>query len=269
MGFSKTVRNVFRQEWRERKIRQFRAAQEFRRIARYPRFTDGYAYLFDKPFKFHDSLSFIHTYRELFLNDIYRFRPSGTADTIVDCGANMGLSVLYFARNYPMHRIIAFEPDERIYPVIRENIATFGLDQVTLHKKAVWDKHEQLNFFSDQGMGGRVNVDYSDQSPFVIEAVPLKDFIGPKVDFLKIDIEGAEEVVLKANAGLLREVSNIFFEYHNDVRSGQSLHELLALMKDEGFHYYVKESATRKRPFVDQDLICERFDMAINVFCYK
>ena len=39
---------------------------------------------------------------------------------------------------------------------------------------------------------------------------------------------------------------NIFFEYHNDVKKLQTLHELLALVKRQGFHYYIKESSTRK-----------------------
>lgn len=234
-----------------------------------PRLQEGYAYLFDKPFKFHDSHSFIDTYRELFQNDIYRFKPSETANIIIDCGANMGLSVLYFAYNYPNHQIIAFEPDEQIFQILEDNVKTFNLTQVQLHKQAVWDKHEQLKFYSDHGMGGRVNVNYSDQSPIIIEAVPLKDYLTPEVDFLKIDIEGAEDVVLKANAGTLGKVKNIFFEYHNNIHSSQTLDELLKLVKEEGFHYYIKESGTRKRPFIDEDLICEKFDMAINIFCYR
>jgi FkbM family methyltransferase len=269
VGFSQTIRNIFIKEWREKKLNRYRLDKELKRIARYPRFTEGYAYIFEKPFKFNDNLSFISTYQELFLNDMYRFAPSGNADTILDCGANMGLSVLYFAKHYPDHKILAFEPDDLIFKVLEENVKTFDLNQVTLFKQAIWDKHEHLKFFSDNGMGGRVNVDYQDQEPAIIEAVPLNDFISPQVDFLKIDIEGAEDVVLKANKGDLRQVRNIFFEYHNDIKSPQSLHELLQLVKEEGFHYYLKESATRQRPFVDKQLICERFDMAINVFCYK
>ncbi|MEJ7692548.1 hypothetical protein, partial [Daejeonella sp.] len=86
---------------------------------------------------------------------------------------------------------------------------------------------------------------------------------------LKIDIEGAEDVVLRDCSDKLGEVNNIFFEYHNDLSKTQTLHQLLQLVKDQGFHYYIKESYTRQRPFIDSELICEAFDMAINVFCYK
>ena len=138
-----------------------------------------------------------------------------------------------------------------------------------LHQKAVWTKSETLEFYSDGGMGGRVGNEYKNQIPKFIEAVPLLNYLTDDVDFLKIDIEGAEDAVIKYCKGNLYKANNIFFEYHNNVNKPQTLHELLELVKNEGFQYYIKESASRQKPFVDQYLICESFDMTINVFCYK
>ncbi len=242
---------------------------ELGRIADYKHFTVGFAQVFDKPFKFHHGPSFAESYHELFETDIYRFNPSESSRTILDCGANMGLSVLYFSLNYPDHHIIAFEPDPEIFSILEENVNTFGLRNVTLHQKAVWTKTETLKFYTDGGMGGRIGNEYAHQEPKTIEAVPLLDFLTEDVDFLKIDIEGAEDIVLKYCGKSLQNANHIFFEYHNNVNSKQTLHELLALVESLGFHYYIKESATRQRPFVDKRLICESFDMAINIFCYK
>ena len=242
---------------------------ELERISLFPRFKEGVAHTFNIPFKFHHGGSFVSTYKELFQNDIYRFKPSKTSNIILDCGANMGLSVLYFSLNYPKHKIIAFEPDERIFKILKENVEAFKLKNVILHQKAVWTKTETLEFYSDGGMGGRVGNEYKNQTPNLIEAVPLLDYLTDNVDFLKIDIEGAEDEVIKYCQGHLRKADNIFFEYHNNVNKSQTLHELLDIAKREGFHYYIKESGTRNKPFVDQKLFCETFDMAINVFCYK
>lgn len=269
MGFKQTLKNIFNPDWQRTKREKIRLRREIKRIGKLNRFTEGYAYIFDKPFKFHDNLSFISTYEELFLNDIYRFKPSETANIILDCGANMGLSVLYFASNYPEHKIIAFEPEEHIFNILQENVNTFGLKNVQLDKKAVWSKAEQLHFYTDNGMGGRVNVEYAGQRPQVIDAVPLSEYINEDVDFLKIDIEGAEDVVLRSCASEIHKVNNLFFEYHNNIGKEQTLDELLQIVKSHGFCYYVKESAVRSRPFVEQPIICERFDMALNVFCYK
>jgi FkbM family methyltransferase len=242
---------------------------ELGRVADYKHFTVGYAHVFEKPFKFHHGPSFAESYIELFETEIYRFNPTAGSGIILDCGANMGLSVLYFSLNYPDHHIIAFEPDAEIFSILEENVKTFGLKNVTLHQKAVWTKTETLRFYTDGGMGGRIGNEYTHQEPKIIEAVPLLDFLTEDVDFLKIDIEGAEDTVLKYCGKNLQNADHIFFEYHNNVNSKQTLHELLALVESLGFHYYIKESATRKRPFVDTRLICESFDMAINVFCYK
>jgi FkbM family methyltransferase len=242
---------------------------ELGRVADFKHFTVGYAQVFDKPFKFHHGPSFAESYIEIFETEIYRFKPTPGSAVILDCGANMGLSVLYFSLNYPDHQIIAFEPDAEIFAILEENVKTFALKNVTLYQKAVWTKTETLAFYTDGGMGGRIGNEYADQKPKIIEAVPLLDFLTDEVDFLKIDIEGAEDTVLKYCGKSLKNADHIFFEYHNNVNSKQTLHELLALVESLGFHYYIKESATRKRPFVDTRLICENFDMAINVFCYK
>ena len=242
---------------------------ELGRVRDFKHFTIGYAYVFDKPFKFHHGPSFVEAYKEIFESNIYRFNASADSKIILDCGANMGLSVLYFALNYPDHDIIAFEPDALIFSILEENVHTFQLRNVTIHQKAIWTKAEKLKFYTDGGMGGRIDNHYQNQEPTVIEAVPLLDFLSPDVDFLKVDIEGAEDTVLKYCGEQLANANNIFFEYHNNVKTRQTLHELLALVNELGFHYYIKESYTRKRPFVDSELVCESFDMALNVFCYK
>lgn len=242
---------------------------ELAKVYKYPRFTLGYTNIFGNTFAFHDSFCFCVTYREIFENEIYKFSPSAEKRTIIDCGANMGISVAYFSFNYPSHTIHAFEPDSGLFKILTRNVDNLGLKNVVLHNKAVWDKEEKLVFYTDGGMGGRVNDAYKNQDPTYIQAVALEDYIDENVDFLKIDIEGAEDVVLQSCKEKLNQVERIFFEYHNKLDSPQTLHELLNLVKQAGFNYYLKDSSSRQRPFVDTEVICETFDMATNVFCYK
>ncbi len=238
-------------------------------ISANPRSQRGSTNIFGKPFVYHDGPSFTATYKELFESNIYEFSPSKNARTIIDCGANMGLSVLYFSQNYPKHQIIAFEPDPEIFSILKENVATFNLKNVTIYQKAVWDKVEVLTFFADGKMGGRLKNSYKHAKPIEIETVPLADFINEDVDFLKIDIEGAEGVVLNGCKDILHKVRHIFFEYHNSIKDPQTLHKLLELVSSQGFTYYIKESDVRKKPFIDEHHIAEVFNMALNVFCYK
>lgn len=247
-------------------------AVELERIRQLPQDATGYTTIFGTPFRFHHAASFLVTYKELFIDELYKFNPSSADNKIIlDCGANMGLSVLYFSLNYPNHQIIAFEPDETIFDILQENVRTFNLPNVTLHRKAVWKEEAELTFHSDGGMGGSVDHVYqvTDQVITKVSAIPLADFLTEKVDFLKIDIEGAEYEVIQSCQNLLGNASHIFFEYHNDIHKPQTLHTLLAMIEAAGFRYHLKESSTRRRPFVDDTIICERFDMAITVFCYK
>ncbi|WP_194776124.1 FkbM family methyltransferase [Pararhodonellum marinum] len=228
--------------------------------------------IFDKPFQFHHAASFVNTYKEIFQDEIYKFDPLVTSGgLILDCGANMGLSVLYFALNYPDHKILAFEPEAEIFEVLKGNVMAFDLKNVTLYKKAVWIEESELVFHSDGGMGGRIHTIYKNSPAEVtkVKTIELKKLLNEKVDFLKIDIEGAEYEVLKDCKNELSKVKHLFFEYHNDVFKVQTLHELLQMVVEEGFTYHLKESSARMKPFIDKDLICERYDMAITVFCSK
>jgi FkbM family methyltransferase len=242
---------------------------ERRRIKKYPPYTMGYANLFGKKFKFHDRLGFLITYDEIFKNGIYKFISDNKKKVIVDCGANIGVSVLFFSLNYPDHKIIAFEPDEFTFSILKENVEEYKLKNVELHQRAVWNKEDVLKFYTDGGLGARVNEAYRGQSSKSVKSVRLKEYLNQEIDFLKIDIEGAEFEVLEDCKELLSKVNNLFFEYHGFIDRPQKLHEMLKVINQSGFHYYIKESLTRKRPFMDRQLICESFDMAINIFCYK
>src|SRR2546423_3692928 len=66
--------------------------------------TDPYWYLF--------------SHHELLVNEIYKFDAERPDPLIIDCGANIGLSVIYFKYLYPRATIVAFEPDQKIFRVL-------------------------------------------------------------------------------------------------------------------------------------------------------
>ncbi len=220
-------------------------------------------------FEFHHAGSFYETYKEIFEDNIYQFHPVNQHPLIIDCGANMGLSVLYFSEKYPSAKIIAFEPEEEIFNVLRRNSENLKLKNINLHKKAVWDSETTLKFYSDKGMGGSVTNIYQYQEPRLVETVVLADYLHQKVDLLKLDIEGAEFRVLKSCSHLLKNVENIFVEYHSFIHEEQHLEDLLQLLKENGFRYHLRQSFSRQHPFTDDVLACENMDMAINVFAYR
>lgn len=230
---------------------------------------EGQINLFDKKFYFHHGFSFYDTYREIFENSIYEFKTDNPNPIILDCGANMGLSILYFSKKHPNAEIIAFEPDESVLPFLEKNIQSQDLKNVNLFKKAVWTEETELKFYTDNGLGGRVEKKYNSCTPKIIKSVRLRDFLNKPIEMLKIDIEGSEFDVLKHCEDRLFNVNYIFIEYHSFYDEEQHLEDILNIVKRQGFRYHLKESFSRKKPFVDNKLVCERFDMAINIFAYK
>ena len=218
------------------------------------------------------SLSYVHTVEGIFVEQLYKFTSNREDPLILDCGANIGLAIIYFKRLYPKAKIIAFEPDRSIYEACNFNVAAFGFTDVELINAAVWKADGVLNFLPDKGLGGKV-VENSNSTLAVnqITAVDLKKYLNQKIDLLKIDIEGAELEVLfhcKENLSL---VENLFVEYHSDVKKPQQLQDLLQVLTNAGFRYYMKPAWDyMAHPFTDHKKEAPlNFDLQLNIFAYR
>jgi FkbM family methyltransferase len=218
-------------------------------ISKVNRFTVGERNLFDRIFEYVDLPSFEFIFNEVFQLEIYKFETESKNPLIIDCGANIGLSVLYFKQLYPNSKIIAFEPDHGVFNCLQKNIESYNLSNVELHNSALWDVETELDFFNEGADGGRLSVgDQSERKKVRVKTTLLSTYINEKVDFLKIDIEGAEFNVLSECADRLFNVDHLFIEYHSFEHKDQNLGELLSLLKANGFRYYVS-SIGIKSPF--------------------
>ncbi|MFV0539037.1 MAG: FkbM family methyltransferase [Dysgonomonas sp.] len=209
---------------------------------------------------------YIHGLNEIFLDETYRFKSDKKSPLIIDCGANIGLSVIYFKRLYPDSEIIAFEADQNIADILASNLSNFGINDVKIESKAVWTANTILSFKSDGAVGGQIADDTEDTMK--VEAIRLKDFLSSEVDFLKIDIEGVEYEVLKDCEDSLTNVKNIFIEYHSFLKNEQKLDEILHILKRAGFKYYIKEAWNNMpNPYIDSRK--SHYDLQLNIFGYR
>jgi FkbM family methyltransferase len=195
-----------------------------------------------------DSASFLSMYRLIFVTQVYWFSAHSSNPTILDCGANIGLSVIFFKRLYPESNVIAFEPDPAICTVLRENIAKNRLEHVEVVESAVWTQRGSLNFVPDHADGGKIIRENSEITSRVT-SVRLRDYLVTPIDLLKMDIEGAEIDVLADCADSLRQVRSIILEYHSYASQAQRLDELLKLLREEGFRYYFNPEQPWLNPF--------------------
>ena len=91
-----------------------------------------------------------------------------------------------------------------------------------------------------------------------------------QVDFLKIDIEGAEYEVLKDIEPQLQNVQNLFIEYHGTYEQNKELVEMLTILETNGFSFYIKEATSiYDHPFSKQKRPVHNFDVQLNIFCIR
>jgi FkbM family methyltransferase len=241
---------------------------EWLRIRRLQRYVPGRTMLFGHKFNFVDSDTFLGGINEIFGNRQYDFNSKMRSPKIIDCGANIGLSVIFFKNLYPEARVIAFEADPLIAEVGKKNIKEFELSDVEFHNKVVWYEDSEIEFKIEGGYSGRIQLPEDTGKTVKVPAVRLKDFLDSKIDFLKIDIEGAEYEVIKDCAENLSNVDFLFLEYHSHYQHRQTLHEILGILFRSGFRYHIKEAFTSDHPFKNRPLLLG-MDMQLNIYAFR
>lgn len=224
--------------------------------------------LFGKNIEINSAFWYLHGLEELFIDETYKFEPTSISPRIIDCGANIGLSVIYFKRLFPESKITAFEPDKDIFTLLQKNLEIFGCNDIDLINKAVWKENRSIKFLASGGVGGRIQEAKEGEAIFELPAVRLKDYLNEEIDFLKIDIEGSELDVINDCRNELKNVKNIFIEYHSEESREQKLDEILRILKSAGFKYYIKEAWNNQpNPFINKRV--NLFDLQLNIFGYR
>lgn len=215
--------------------------REFRRIHRQlstlPRHTPGVITIFGKPTRYVDAATFIQMYRDAFVDCSNDFACESTNPIILDCGSNIGLTVLRFKQLYPRSRITAFEPDAQIFECLRENVTSWGLHGVDVVRAAIWTNADGIPFAADGSTGGRISESSGERVP----TVRLRDRLVERVDFLKLDIEGAEADVVPDCGERLANVDAMIIEWHFRTAQSQRLGRSLDVLAASGHRYFVHD----------------------------
>lgn len=235
-----------------------------------PRYSDMTLTFLGREIKIVDSASFLFIYKEIFEKEIFKFNTNETAPFIIDGGANIGLATIYFKQLYPHARIVAFEPDPKIFKVLQQNIASFQLKDITLVNKALSDKESFVNFYSEGADGGRINLAGDGENIIHVPTMSLREYLDKgTVDFLKLDIEGAEIDVMQDIKGHLSDVKRLFVEYHSFIDAPQRLNEIFDILTLNDFRIYVNAPGlSPENPFLDIP-VNQDMDMQLNVYAIK
>ncbi|HCY74981.1 MAG TPA: FkbM family methyltransferase [Ignavibacteriales bacterium] len=216
-----------------------------------------------------DTLSFLWQYKEIFVDEDYKFHTNSQNPVIYDCGANIGMSCFYFSAKYPTAKIKAFEADPDIKKILSENLKKNNVGNVEVIGKAVWIDNNFIELSLEGADGATI---YSKTNLVKIPSIRLRDMINKelRIDMLKIDIEGAEYEVLLDCSDSLSKVDNIFVEYHSYINSNQNLSEIIRILEKNSFRYFIKPVNDRKTPLINRkNKFNPGMDLQLNIYGYK
>lgn len=168
-------------------------------------------------------------FRQVFVAGEYDCSLSKPPRVIVDAGANIGLTSVFYASRYPQARVIAIEPEKSNFELLVRNAVAFR--NVIPVRAALWNEDRELSLV-DPGRGHygfRTTAGESLPATRVIAKVPgltmnrlMRDHAIGHIDILKVDIEGAEKELFENASAWIRRVGVISIELHDRIREGCS-----------------------------------------------
>jgi FkbM family methyltransferase len=247
--------------------RDLRVREELQRLKALPRYQAATTNLLGAPLETPDGASFVEMYGEIFEQAIYAFSARNPVPYIIDGGANIGLTILYFKKLYPQCQIVGFEPDQAIFNILQKNINASTLDGVKLVCRALSATEQPLRFKTEGSYAGRL-ARSEDEGEDRVETTRLRRFLQRPVDLLKLNIEGAETEVLVDCQDLLMNVENVALEYHSFASEAQTLDRILSLLSKAGFRWHIRPSRSAPQPLLKREVLLG-MDLQLYLFAFR
>lgn len=162
----------------------------------------------------------IDVFYQIFVVGEYEALRGIDASTVLDLGANVGISACWFLSAFPRAKVLCVEPDPDNCRQLQRNMLPYGTRVIVMHA-AVSDRKGKCGISADsRGSGNEFGRQIVVSEEGVIPVVTPTDCIGllgEKVDLIKIDIEGAEERLFQEGAmSWIDAARNIAIEIHTD-----------------------------------------------------
>ena len=163
-------------------------------------------------------------YKQVLLRYEYAADLRFTPKVILDAGANIGMTSIFFAHRYPEAQIIAVEPEPANYSVLIHNVRPYP--RIIPVNAALWNRDGKINiaqpdpgsvgggecgFITREGRGAEVRA--------ITMCTLMRELGVARIDLAKIDIEGAEQELFE-DCGWLAGVRCVMLELHDQLRPG-------------------------------------------------
>lgn len=178
------------------------------------------------PIVLRNNTSDVTVFYQVFLAKSYLIGLSEAPKIIIDCGANIGLSTVFFKNKYPNAKIIAVEPEGSNFTMLKKNTEMYS--DVHCINKGIWNKTANL-IVKDDNLGNWgftvEEVDYKNKN--TVSAISINEIMSSfniqYIDILKIDIEGSEKEMFSENfENWLSKTKVLIIELHDGLNAGAS-----------------------------------------------
>ncbi len=219
-----------------------------------PKFDDMARFLFVKPLSKWEPISLI----KLKENEV-----------MIDVGANTGYYSLKLAKENQKSKILAAEADPETCKVLEKNYALNKFTNVKIYNFAITDKDGEVTLNQSETHSGSnsifsQNILSINSKTVTVPSITLDSLLAEKfktIHWIKVDVEGAELLVLRGGPKTLKITKNIVIEVHEDIlkQNNESPEEILKILKSNGFkiklfpEYW--NSKTSRNPSLGSDYI--------------
>lgn len=181
-------------------------------------------------------------FKQIIIDEEYKYltdlitKKNIQLNTIVDGGANVGYTSIYFSKLHSNASIIAMEPNTKTFDRLTRNIKNNQLENVTCLQKGLWNKDTYLkadhSFRDKQDWSFRLE-ETQNEAEKLFEVISIKNILTSRnwetIDLLKIDIEGGEKELFKSSENLdwLNQVKVIAIEIHDEFNCRENIERTL------------------------------------------
>ena len=183
---------------------------------------------------------------EIFVEATYAFRSRSPRPLVIDCGANVGFSTLFFKALYPDARVVAVEAHPDTFGWLRGNVERNGFRGMEIRQAAVADRDGVVTLFTPETDAGSITAslrdDWTPGAGAQVPAVRLSALVTEPVDFLKLDVEGAEYAVVceLVASGAVARIREMGVELHALPGEPDGPAELRGLLQGAGMEVAVE-----------------------------
>jgi FkbM family methyltransferase len=189
-----------------------------------------------QPIYLRKNTSDIATFNQVLVELEYDYKLKEQPKFIIDCGANIGLSSIFFQSKFPNSTVIAIEPEISNFNQLVKNTSSYK--NIKCVNNGIWDKSSILEVVDERNFGhwGFECKVVETESVNTIVGLSINDVLEQnnryEIDLLKIDIEGAELELFSNNyENWLPKTKVIMIELHDSYRLGCSKSFFSAIIK--------------------------------------